>query len=135
VQRPNEVPGNAVLPKSQRIKFNGNQDIEVLKGSYFTPQNNPFSIPTVNQPYGSAGRNSIRFDPYYNLDLGLHKNFPLYFEGTSIDFRAEAFNVLNQTNYAFPSSTYSNNSTGFGVVAAGSTFPARVLQFAAKVLF
>jgi hypothetical protein len=135
VQRPNQIPGNPVLPKSQRIKFNGNQDLEVLKGSYFTPAGNPFSIPTVNQPYGSAGRNSIRFDPFYELDLGLHKNFALYPNGTTFDFRVEAFNLLNQTNYGFPSSTYSNNSTSFGVVAAASTFPARILQFAGKIIF
>jgi hypothetical protein len=136
VQRPNQVPGNAVLPKSQRVKFNGNQDIEVLKGSALTPNvANPFSLPTVNQPYGNAGRNSIRFDPFYQLDMGLHKTFALYPEGVSLDFRAEAFNILNQTNYAFPTSSYSNNSTGFGVVAAASTFPARILQFAGKIIF
>jgi hypothetical protein len=136
VARPNQAPGNAVLPKSQRVKFNGNQDIEVLKGSAFTPTiANPFSLPTVNQPYGNAGRNSIRFDPFYQTDMGLHKSFALYPEGVSLDFRAEAFNILNQTNYAFPTSSYSNNSTGFGVVAAASTFPARILQFAAKVVF
>ncbi len=136
VQRPNEAPGNPVLPKSQRVRFNGNQDIEVLKGSVFTPSiANPFSIPTVNQPYGNAGRNSVRFDPYYNLDLGLHKSFALYPEGTTFDFRVEAFNILNQTNFAFPSSAFSANSSSFGAVAAASTFPARVLQFAGKIVF
>ena len=136
VQRPNQSPGNAVLPKSQRVKFNGNQDLEVLKGSVLTPDvTSPFTLPTNNEPYGSAGRNSVRFDPYYNLDIGLHKNFALYPEGTNFDFRVEAFNILNQTNYAFPSSGFSANSSSFGVVAAASTFPARVLQFAGKIVF
>ena len=136
-QRPNQTPGiPAVLPKSQRVKFNGNQDIVVLAGSALTPNvPNPFSLPTNNQPYGNAGRNSVRFDPYYNLDLGLHKAFQLYPANTTFDFRVEAFNILNQTNYAFPTSNYSPNSTGFGVVAAASTFPARVLQFAGKIIF
>jgi len=137
VQRPNQAPGvNPVLPKSQRVRFNGNQDIEVLKGSVFTPTiASPFGLPTVNQPYGNAGRNSVRFDPYYNLDIGLHKSFDLYPEGVKFDFRAEAFNILNQTNLAFPTSSFSTNSSGFGVVAAASTFPARVLQFAGKIVF
>ena len=74
-------------------------------------------------------------DPFYQLDLGLHKQFPLRPEGTSFDFRVEAFNVLNQTNYAFPQSSYSPSSTSFGVVAAASTFPARILQFAGKIIF
>ena len=135
-QRPNEAPGNPVLPKKQRIKINGNQDIVTLQNPVFMPGTNSlFSLPTVNQTYGNAGRNSVRFDPFYQLDLGLHKQFPLRPEGTSFDFRVEAFNILNQTNYAFPQSSYSPSSTSFGVVAAGSTFPARILQFAGKIIF
>jgi hypothetical protein len=138
VQRPNEAPGNPVIPKKQRIKFNGNQDIVALQNPVLQgvqPTNPIFSLPTNNEPYGNAGRNSVRFDPFYQLDMGLHKQFPLYLEGTSFDFRVEAFNILNQTNYAFPQSNYSPSSTSFGVVAAASTFPARVLQFAGKIIF
>jgi hypothetical protein len=93
------------------------------------------SLPDNNHPYGSAGRNSVRADNFYQLDMGLHKVFDLYPENVKFDFRFEAFNVLNQINYAFPSSGYSPTSSSFGVVAAGSTFPARVLQFAGKIVF
>jgi hypothetical protein len=138
VQRPNEAPGNPVIPKKQRTKFNGNQDIVALQNPILQgaqPANAIFSLPDINHPYGNAGRNSVRFDPFYQLDMGLHKQFPLYPEGTSFDFRVEAFNILNQTNYAFPQSSYSPSSTSFGVVAAASTFPARILQFAGKIIF
>jgi hypothetical protein len=136
VQRPNQAFGNPVLPKKDRIKISGNQDIVVLQNPVFMNVTNPiFSLPDVNHPYGNAGRNSVRFDPFYQLDIGLHKSFPLYPEGVTFDFRAEAFNVLNQTNYAFPQSTFSPTSSSFGVVAAGSTFPARILQFAGKIIF
>ena len=142
VQRPNEGPGNPVLPKKQRIKFNNNQDILTLQNPALEGAlegikiTDPiFSLPTVNQTYGDAGRNSVRFDPFYQLDLGLHKQFALRPRGTSFDFRVEAFNVLNQTNYAFPQSSFSPSSTSFGVVAAASTFPARILQFAGKIIF
>jgi hypothetical protein len=68
--------------------------------------------------------------------MGLHKVFALYpRRGVNFDFRVEAFNIMNKTNLAFPSSSYSPNSTSFGVVAAASTFPARVLQFAGKIIF
>jgi hypothetical protein len=126
-QRPNQLPGNAVLPKGQRTRTAGNQGLVALSTAQF-------SLPDPNHPYGNAGRNSVRFDPFYQLDLGLHKNFPLYPEGVSFDFRAEAFNIFNQTNYAFPSSSTFGSST-FGVVTAASTFPARVLQFAGKIIF
>ena len=141
-QRPNEAPGNPVLPKKQRIKFNGNQDILTLQNPALegalekTAVTNPiFSPPSVNQTYGNAGRNSVRFDAFYQLDMGLHKQFALRPQGTSFDFRVEAFNLLNQTNYAFPQSSFSQSSTSFGVVAAASTFPARILQFAGKIIF
>jgi hypothetical protein len=127
-QRPNQISSAAVLPKSQRVRINGNQGITTLNLA-------AFSLPDQNHPYGTAGRNSIRFDPYYNTDIGLHKNFPLYPEGVSFDFRAEAFNIFNQTDFAFPSSGYSPTSTSFGVVTASTTGPARILQFAGKIIF
>jgi len=133
--RPNLV-GNPVIPKSKRIKLPGNQNLATLQNPVFGLNGNAtLSLPDNNHPYGNAGRNSVRFDPFYQLDMGLHKNFPLYPEGVSFDFRAEAFNVLNQTNYAFPQGGYSPTSTSFGVVAAASTYPARILQFAGKIIF
>ena len=127
-QRPNQISSAAVLPRSQRVRINGNQGITTLNLA-------AFSLPDQNHPYGTAGRNSIRFDPYYNTDIGLHKNFPLYPEGVSFDFRAEAFNIFNQTDFGFPSSGYSPTSTSFGVVTASTTGPARILQFAGKIIF
>ena len=135
-QRPNQVSKAAVIPKSQRTRTAGDQGINTLNLAAYTLQLSAFSLPTPNQPYGSAGRNSVRFDPYYDTDLGLHKQFPLYPEGTVFDFRVEAFNLLNQTNYAFPGSeTYSPGSTSFGVVTSATTLPSRVLQFAGKIIF
>ncbi len=128
-QRPNQLTKAAVIPKPLRTKTPGNQGVNTLQLS-------AFSLPTPNQPYGSAGRNSVRFDPYYDTDIGLHKQFPLYPEGVVFDFRAEAFNILNQTNYAFPASeTYSPGSTSFGVVTSATTALSRVLQFAGKIIF
>jgi hypothetical protein len=126
VQRPNQnYSVNPVIPKAQRVRNSSNTSLIALNPA-------AFSIPTNNQPYGTAGRNTIRFDPFYQLDLGLHKSFALYPEGTSFDFRVEAFNILNQTNYAFASS---NVSSGFGTVNASTTLPPRVLQFAGKIIF
>jgi hypothetical protein len=124
--RPNVTGPPIVLPKPQRVKASGNT---VLIG--FNPAS--VSVPDVNHPYGNAGRNSVRFDPYYNLDIGLHKTFPLYVAGTSLDFRTEAFNILNKVNYAYPQSAAGQST--FGAVVAATTQPARVLQFALKLIF
>ena len=125
--RPNQI-GKALLPKSQRARTSGNQGINTFNLA-------SFSLPDPNHPYGNAGRNSVRFDNFYQLDMGLHKSFSLYPESVKFDFRFEAFNVLNQTNYAFPSSSYSPTSSSFGVVTAASTFAPRILQFAGKIVF
>jgi hypothetical protein len=90
------------------------------------------SVPTdPSHPWGNAGRNSVTGYPFYQLDLGLHKQFALPREGTRLEFRAEAFNIFNQTNFQAPNSNIS--SSAFGSIT--STFPARQLQFAAKILF
>lgn len=126
VQRPNQVSNTVVIPKKERVRTSGNQGVTALYSS-------AFSLPDNNHPYGNTGRNSVRFDPFYQLDMGLHKQFALRPEGTSFDFRVEAFNILNQTNYAYPQSSVSSSS--FGVVTASTTFPARILQFAGKIIF
>jgi hypothetical protein len=123
-QRPNQN-GVGVLPKSQRVKTA--TQIQLLNTS-------AFSLPTANQPYGNAGRNSLRLDPYYDLDFALHKQFPLYKERVKFDFRAEAFNILNKVNYQGPASE-TFGSSSFGFATASSAFPARVLQFAGKIVF
>jgi hypothetical protein len=90
------------------------------------------SVPTdPSQPWGNASRNSVRGYPFYQFDLGMHKQFGLWSESTRLEFRAEAFNVLNQTNFQAPNSNIS--SSAFGSIT--TAFPARQLQFGAKILF
>jgi hypothetical protein len=90
-----------------------------------------FALPSYTQPFGSAGRNIARGYPFYELDLGLHKNFALWSESSYVQFRAEAFNLLNQTNFSPPNTTF--NTSSFGSIT--STFPARQIQFALKLYF
>jgi hypothetical protein len=84
-----------------------------------------------SQPFGGASRNMARGYPLYSTDLGLHKAFPLWKEGKQIEFRAEAFNLLNKTNFGLPNSDRAN--AAFGRIT--STFPARVVQLALKLVF
>ncbi len=88
-------------------------------------------IPPATQPFGNAGRNIVRGTPFYQLDLGVEKKFRVYREGTEIQFRAEAFNLLNKTNFGAANGDRSSNA--FGTIR--STFPARQLQFAMKFVF
>jgi hypothetical protein len=81
--------------------------------------------------YGNISRNKLRSYSYFNTDFGLHKQFRLWSDSSNFDFRAEAFNVLNQVNYQAPDGNISNGS--FGSIT--TAYPARQLQLAAKVIF
>ena len=108
----------------QSIYLNGSSPV-----NYLNPA--AFNLPAYIQPFGNAPRNVAKMPAYYETDLALHKNFN-FAEAKYVQFRAEAFNLLNHTNFA-PPGTLNSNSTGFGVFT--STFPARQLQLALKLVF
>jgi hypothetical protein len=90
-------------------------------------------IPTnPSQPFGNAPRNSVRGPSFWQMDLVAGKEFPLPVgTATRIQFRVEAFNVLNKTNFRGPNG---NRSTaGFGTIT--STYDARQLQLGLKLTF
>jgi len=107
-----------------------------------------FCIP----PPGSNGssRNLAQAPSFWNFDAGLMKNFTIT-ERFKLQFRGEAFNVLNHTNFASPLAASSGSpsivSTLFGEtcclavslpssanVASGGE-PNRVIQFGLKIMF
>ena len=116
--RPNVI-GDPLAPEDERSIDN-----------YFNRDN--VVLPPATAPFGNAGRNSVRGYAFYQLDLGIQKKFGLPFrQGSSLEIRAEAFNVLNKTNFGLPNGD--RNSGAFGTIR--STFPARQLQLAAKLSF
>jgi hypothetical protein len=121
--RPNVI-GNPKSPRSSWVK-----GATSLTG-YLS--NATVTIPTnVAQPYGNAGRNSLRDNAFYQTNAGLHKAFPLWNESSNLDFRCEAFNLLNNVNYTAPDSNRTNGS--FGNITG--YFPPRQLQLALKLNF
>jgi len=89
------------------------------------------SVPTSpSEPFGNAGRNSVRGPKFWQVDLAASKTFavggPMKFE-----FRLEAFNLLNHTNFRAPNG---NRSAGaFGTIT--STYDPRQLQLGFKLLW
>ena len=78
--------------------------------------------PTATQPFGDAPRNVARGPAIYSLDLGLHKGFGLGLGDSRLEFRIEAFNALNKTNFGAPNGNRS--STDFGTIRTLSTHAA-----------
>jgi len=112
--------GNPFLPSNQRTP-----------GHYWNAAG--LAIPTDRtHPFGNAGRNIARSDGVYTMDVSLQKEISLPMrENAKLEFRAEAFNVLNKTNLQ-------NAESNMSVAAFGqiqSTYPARQIQLALKVHF
>ncbi len=102
--------------------------------------------------YGNSGRNVLRSPSRTNFDMGLFKRFAVT-ERYAFEFRAEAFNVFNHTQWLPIPDGSSNNNTAscFGGAAnnagdascvPGNTFltatgahNARILQLGLKLLF
>jgi len=126
--RPN-VTGKAVAPASNRVKTSTALTGYLLKST--GPGVAGVSAPTSGYPIGNAQRNMVVGPAFFQTDLGLHKAFPLWREGSTFDFRAEAFNVLNKVNYQAPDGNVSNGTFG----SISSAYPARQLQLAAKIIF
>jgi hypothetical protein len=71
----------------------------------------------------------VRGFPNLNENVSLGKSFHIR-ERFRLDFRAEAFNLLNRTVFSNPNTNL--NSTTFGVVSAQANSP-RQMQFALKL--
>ncbi len=80
--------------------------------------------------FGNAGRNILRNPRTTNFDMSLAKNFK-FNEATGFQFRAEAFNVFNHTQW----SGVSNDSTNTDFLHPNGAHRARTLQLGLKFLF
>jgi hypothetical protein len=115
--RPNAVAGQDwQLPSDQRTT-----------SRYFNTA--AFSAPATGQ-FGNVGRNTIIGPGLVNLDVVLAKSID-FTETRKLQFRAEAFNVLNHSNYTIVGRLL--NTPTFGRVQ-GQLDP-RQIQFDAKLLF
>ena len=87
-------------------------------------------VPTLGT-YGNISRNLFRGIPSYQFDAEVSRLFPLH-ERLNLDFRLEAFNVLNHPNLGNPNGNLNSGAT-FGRIA-GASDP-RIFQGAVKILF
>jgi len=124
-----DVVGNPIAPSSSRVKTNTALTGYLVKA---TAHGQPgVAVPISGSPFGNAQRNMVVGPAFFQTDLGLHKDFRLWSEASKLEFRAEAFNVLNKVNYQAPDGNVSNGT--FGSITGA--YPARQLQLAAKILF
>jgi hypothetical protein len=82
--------------------------------------------------FGTCGANTLRAPGFKTLNLSLSRGFPLPGD-RRLEFRIEAFNVLDWTNYGIPGQSVANPAT-FGVVSSTIGNP-REMQFALKFYY
>jgi hypothetical protein len=102
---------------------------------WFNPS--AFVLPALGT-FGNAQGNILRGPDYRNVDLSIFKTTAVT-ERITVQFRAEAFNLFNRTNFAAPPSTSTTvfSGTGFspaaGLVQSAAT--SRQMQFGLKLIF
>jgi len=123
----------AALPIAVRAQFETATVLRIVRdGTGAVIVDSKVTLDPLNpNPFGNAGRNTVRSYAIYQTDLGPHKDFPLWSEIRKLEFRSEFFNLMNKTNFQAPNST--SSSSAFGAIR--STFPARVIQMAMKFVF
>ena len=104
---------------------------------WFDPR--AFTVPIAGT-FGNVGRSTFRGPGLFNLDTSLFKRIPIR-ESVTLQFRAEAFNVLNHVNFAFPNQVvFQGNSANYGYSESAGEITntattSRQIQFALKLLF
>jgi hypothetical protein len=116
--RPN-VTGDPLVPEGSR-----------------TPQNylsrDTVVIPTdPSQPFGNAERNTVSAPLYWTLDLQATKRVPMPWPQGAVEFRIEAFNLFNRSNFRAP--VANRSAANYGTITA--TYDPRIMQLGVKVLF
>jgi hypothetical protein len=95
-----------------------------------------------------GARNGLRGPGYFDTDLGLGKNFPIYGDHVNLKFRADAFNAFNHPNFSIPAENGFNGldqqditSSTFGAISytvgppGNNNNGARVLQLSLRLEF
>jgi hypothetical protein len=103
----------------------------VPEGYAFNPA--AFVAPSSGQ-LGTVGRNSLRGDRYFNVDIALGRRFalPIGSRSRTLQVKLEVFNLFNTLNFTFPVATLS--SAAFGRYVSNATAP-RILQLGVRLLF
>jgi hypothetical protein len=98
---------------------------------------NPKAFVRHNLGFGSAGRNILTSPGFQDVDFSIAKNTAIK-ERFSLQFRAEAFNILNHPNFTQPQNSLTAST--FGQITAtrtarGDLGSSRQLQLGLKLIF
>jgi len=90
-----------------------------------------FRAPTPNT-YGNSGRGVLNAPPTKTVDVSLARRFPIMGDRFKLQFRADAFNLLNTPQFGFPNANIGAPTAGRIASTVGDN---RQMQFALKLDF
>ena len=90
---------------------------------------------TYSRAGESGQRNGVRGDGYFTIDLGVHKNFAMPWEGHRLQFRWDTFNITNTPSFDIGAEYFSiGQGSSFGKYSYLLTKPRR-MEFALRYEF
>lgn len=92
-----------------------------------------FSVPAMNVR-GNSGLGTVRGPGQNNVDLSIAKTFQI-FERLHLEFRGDAFNAFNHTQWTGVNTTYPSGSAQFPFGMVNGAREARIGQVGAKLVF
>jgi len=98
-----------------------------------------FSLPALGT-LGDLGRNTLRGPGFVDFDFSLFRNIGLYQERYKLQFRVEAFNVLNHANYGVQTTGVFSGTNPTPLASAGqlqqpTLTTSRQIQLGVKFVF
>jgi hypothetical protein len=116
------------------LNVSGNPNISHGDKSFYHQFNTSvFSVPAMNVR-GNSGLGTVRGPGQNRFDLSLAKTFPIR-ESLHLEFRADAFNAFNHTNWNSVVTTYPSGSAQFPFGSVNGANEARIVQVAGKLVF
>jgi hypothetical protein len=94
--------------------------------------NNGNYTKSVTNSNGNVGRNSVRGPGYFNLDVGVTRNIPIWRE-INLVFKAESFDVTNTPQWGQPVADV--NNSGFGQIQSVLSTSNRSVRFSGRIAF
>jgi carboxypeptidase family protein/TonB-dependent receptor-like protein len=105
---------------------------------------NPNAFTAVNSGLGDTPRNFARGFGAWQMDLAIRRDFPIH-EGLKLQFRTEAFNILNHPNFGSIDPNFGSGTFGQATATLASSLGVlsplyqqggpRSMQFALKLVF
>jgi len=128
LQWPGLGVGNGILIAQRANQVLGNPYGDRTPANFFNAR--AFEQPPLGTALPNAGMGALTGPNFFQFDLSLTRTFQVR-EMQKIEFRAEAFNILNK--FIMMNPTFDLNSNLFGKVTAARD--PRIMQFALKYLF